>query len=289
MRVALGCLAVLASAVAGHAAAQQYRSEPGGAVYRSGEAPVMQQRPADAPNLEGPVKAFGDHYRSAGRPRIALFWNVQLADNLAVEQVKQNVTVGASAKGGALAQTTIGPKDAQSVQRAGVERSANASISTERQFSVDNTKRRMGQLTESDGWRIETGFTSRMAEAGVQFVDRAAILRIMQAKGEDTSNVRLVESKALVGMADLIMEVLSTRDAQAPTGSGFRITLRDLKTGQQKAAFYSQAAPEVLAPERRFVATEGGYQPVAAPTVRIEEVGAALALDAMRELVGRLR
>ena len=259
--------AAVASLLAAPALAQQFRNEPTQApFFREGAAPVIAPAAAETPSFNEPVKAFGEHYRSAGRPRIALFWNVALADVVANEKVKQSTTVGTSSKSGPINATE-----------------------TQREFEVDTTRRHMSSITEADAWRIESGFIARMSQAGVQFVDRATMLRLTQAKEGESGNVRLVEAKALAAMADLLLEVLSTRDAQAPGGYGFRVTLRDLKTGQQRAAFYSQAVPEVPAPERRYVAGPSGFVPAPQPAVTIDEVGGALALDTMREFVGRLR
>lgn len=252
--------------------------------YREDAPPVMQPPPLAAPVdiITPAIKHFQARYQTTGRPRIALFWNVELVDSLEDQMVKtRRLSGGTHESVNSLEETTAGEAGKAKL----VEGEAKSSIDltateTTRRISA-NVKRRT-ELSERDMWKTETSFTSTMREAGVRFIDRNTILRT-SALTEGTENTRALETRALLGKADLLMEVLMTQDPDAPLGWGFRMNLRNIKTGEDRASLYTEALPIISTPSRtRFHATDTGFTKVVEePQATVQDVGRALAVEVM--------
>ncbi len=224
-----------------------------------------------SPRAQQTLAAFAAAYVRAGQPRIALWWNRSLSDRVA--------------------------DDAREVARVTAQSSRDgtwASVSASRGTEVAREAARASSLSERDLFQVETEFTRRLLDAGVQVVDRAAIVRLAAGARADAAtpaNLQALEMAALTGHADLFLELLLTADATAPLGVGFRTNLKAVKTGLVLGTAYLHAMPE-LPPAGRgtYVARPGGYELVAAPAakVSVQAIGDALALETMQELTRRL-
>lgn len=265
-------LAAAAALAAASAAAQvlvQGQAAPGPqpfVVERGGMAAL----PA-SPRAQQTLDAFAAAYARAGRPRVALWWNRGLSDRVASETREvQRITAQANREG------------------------TWAGITASRGTEVARESERRSTLAERDLFQVETEFTRRLLDAGVQVVDRATIVRL--AAGKDAQapapqNTQALEMAALAGHADLFLEVLLSADPAAPLGWGFRTNLKAVKSGQVLGTAYLDAMPE-LPPAGRgtYVARAGGYDLVPAPPakVTVQAIGDALALQTMQELTRRL-
>ena len=88
----------------------------------------------------------------------------------------------------------------------------------------------------------------------------------------------------VAGMADLLMEVLATRDPRSPVGTAFKVTVKQISSGRVLANVVTLALP----PEQtttRYVATKHGFEPVA-QLVTVDLVGRRLAIETMVGLLG---
>lgn len=221
------------------------------------------------PRAQAVVEDFERVYKQAGKPRVAMLWNRELTDRYA--------------------------NDRRDVARLGAQLSADGnrlSISSTQGTEVAGQALRQTTLSERDLWQLETEFTRRLLDAGVHVVDRATTMRLAaRGPGAGGPDAQAVEMSALLGHADLFMEVLLTPDAGAPLGWGFRSNLKEIKTGRVLGSQYLSAMPE-LPPQAApgWQVRPGGYERVTPPPPRVsvQAIGETLALDTMQELTRRL-
>jgi hypothetical protein len=276
MRVAL-----LAALLVTLPALAQYRAdEP-----RVLEPPAAQPVPDRSKEI---LDAFQSAYRAAGAPRIALFWNVILTD-----QVVEGTTSSSRMRGEK--NETVNRLEQETAGEAGNSRLIDGDsrrtvdVTVNRTTRATDSAKRGTPLAERDAWLLETAFTKALMEGGANLIDRNMIVRtsaleLEPGKGRDQ---RSAEAKALLGKADVLLEILMTRDTDSPFGWGFRCSLREISSGRLRGSFYTKAALEVPKPPARFVATNRGFEASEQrPVVTIDEVGRKLALDAMDQLKG---
>lgn len=244
------------------------------------ERPAMPEIPDTSPQT---ISAFSTAYRTAGQPRIVLFWNVALTDQLQDDTVQRTrVQRSTSGSSGSIDKTTTGDAGSARLRESDDKRVSDMTI--DRSTLTANNANRGSPLPERDAFRLENAFMKSMREGGVQFIDRAAIMRTTAANAGGGDS-RTVESKALMGKADLMLEVLLTRDQEAPIGWGFRGILRDIDSGRLLASFYSRAMPDLAPVPAQYRATDRGFARVEGKrVVTLEDVGRTLALDTMTEV-----
>jgi hypothetical protein len=258
------------------------------AQYRANQPPVLEHPTAEpvADRSKEIIEGFQSAYRAAGAPRIALFWNVLLTD-----QVVEGTTSSSRIRGednrtvNRLEQQTAGEAGSSRLIDGDDRRSSDLTINRTSRTN-DSSKRGM-PLAERDAWLLETAFTKALMEGGAELIDRNLMMRITAANvdGGKDRDQRTVESKALLGKADVLLEVLMTRDTDSPLGWGFRCTLREIETGRLRGAFYTHATPVVAKPPAQFQATATGIQRVELrPVLTVDQVGKKLAFEAMQEL-----
>jgi hypothetical protein len=88
----------------------------------------------------------------------------------------------------------------------------------------------------------------------------------------------------VAGKADLLMEVLATRDPRSPAGTAFKVTVKEISSGRVLTNVVTLALP----PEQtttRYAATKHGFESVAQP-VTVDLVGRRLAIETMVGLLG---
>jgi hypothetical protein len=120
----------------------------------------------------------------------------------------------------------------------------------------------------------------------VDFIDRGMAIRSTDHASKSTSAPGQArgEMAGVAGMADLLMEVLATRDPRSPVGTAFKVTVKQISTGRVLANVVTLALP----PEQtttRYVATKHGFEPVA-QFVTVDLVGRRLAIETMVGLLG---
>jgi hypothetical protein len=272
---AIGC-ALYACAAATAMAQNLPHRDPG-----IGVATPPEQQQEEAPG--DVLKRFAAAYGSAGRPRIALYWNRDLSDRTGLENRSANnlnVKVTRDYEG---TETAAGAS-AGATQRQSRNDSLAVVATQSRSGGLDAARRTT--LSERDLWQVETEFVARLLDAGVVVLDRAAILRTTARKADGEPNMQAIETDALLGKADLLLEILMTRDSDAPLGWGFRSNLKDVKSGRLLGTSYLVAMPRGKQAEPVYRARPGGFDLIA-PQVTVKAIGDTLAVDSMRDLATR--
>lgn len=190
-------------------------------------------------DLEG---LFTGAYSRAGRPRLAVFWNRELSDTLSEWYSEVRVT-------------STETRTSETTGDIALGQSSTNQQSTEMQRRVRDQRR--VQPNETWEWEFQDGFLEPFLKSGATMIDRAAIVRItgadMEGKGE-----RLVETRALQGMADLLIEVLVAPGSQSRTGYELRARVLDVNSGRILAYVNSRGLKEWNAEGRQYMAGAEG-------------------------------
>lgn len=251
---------------AGSSAAQE---EP---FWRPGSPPVLQPAPpADAEADAAAPALFGEAWRAAGSPRLAILAQRTLDDRLSDFVAEQRLIVGReerSAEGDTAHETAVRETTAR-VETAAAPARAPA-------------------LSGVDRLRFETGFSRPFLEAGATLVDRAAAMRILHAERASESvshridDRQWIETEALRAYADMVLQISA---ASGDGGVGFRVAAVDLRTGETRVDLFVDAAGATGAGKGEWRAVRGGFVRVEEESdVDFEAAGRRLALRTMEEL-----
>lgn len=196
-------------------------------------------------------KDFAAAYKQAGRPRLAFFWNRQLADTLNEWYGNSRVVV-TNQNSGTLGGNLTSPSLSGELALQG---SGSSQTTIEAQRRITGQERRL-QPSESWEWQFQEGFLGPFLTLGATVVDRAAIIRLTAAgsKGADPASV---ETIALQGMADFLVEVLVTPQAQSTVGYELRARVLDVKTGGIVAYVNSRSLKEWNPPKEAIASSRG--------------------------------
>lgn len=256
-------------------------------LYRPGQREVLEPPTQTARIDAGVIALFESRYKSAGSPRVAVFWNRALSPELtdrasvtATLRDEESETLRERNSGGAVdAGKTTANVDATWTG----ERTKRLSISGP---ARDEQSRNL--MREPDDWAVETMFLQTMTDAGARLIDRSTVLRLTQFRDRagDEANRKMLEMAALSKHADLLLEVLVTPDHRAFSGWGFRVQVKDLRDGTLVASLYTEAKP-AAANAVAFRATDRGFERVSVEPKRVD-VGRELAVQVMAEMTKRL-
>ncbi len=112
----------------------------------------------------------------------------------------------------------------------------------------------------ADARSMQSVFMAQLRQGGVRFIDRALATRLAgQSVQGDRPNLHAIETSALVGHADFLMEVTSIADGEAASGRRYRVSLRSVATGETLMDFDTPAHAGESA-LRPYVATSGGFE-----------------------------
>ena len=240
---------------------------PAAAQYREGQPEVLVPAPQPAvPGDTAATLAFAEAYRKAGRPRIAAFWNRPFGEDLADSRADQ-LSIRST-------------------------RTAGSSSTVVRSEQVVTNADRHPDARDPVLWVLEAEFANPFAAAGAFMVDRAAIMRAthLAAAGKHGNDSRVIEAAALQGKADLLLEVLMTPDAAAPSGFLYRVTVKSVASGEQLLNFVSTGRPAPPAQPDRYVATDRGFAVAPPPPPPgLEQVARHLGIEALKQLTPRLQ
>ncbi len=200
-------------------------------------------------------QSFADAYKRAGKPRLAIYWNRQLSDTLNDWYGDSRVVVTKSGEGN-LSGSLKSPSLNGDVN---ISQSGSSQTTVEAQHRVTDQNTRL-QPSESWDWQFQDGFLGPFLSAGATVVDRTAIMRItgLDAKGADGASV---ETMALQGKADLLIEVLVTPQTQSTVGYELRARVLNVKTGQIVAYVNSRALKEWNQPQEAIATSHGFVLP----------------------------
>jgi hypothetical protein len=201
---------------------------------------------------------FSAAYARAGKPRMAVYVNRELSD-----EVREWAVVGGwtGATSGSVELEYTGA-DGKTERLEG--RSLSGAVANRHVGPTRNGRRYGG--SESWSWRFEQGFLQPLLAEGAHLVDRTAIVRGTAARSAAngpeyaTLAVKKVEMDALDSHADVIVEVLVTGSSASRTGYRFKASAREVSSGRILAVVVSEDGG--LPRERGFVPTSNGYAEV---------------------------
>ncbi len=275
---------ILAIAAPGLFPATSGGAEP----YRQGE-PAVMTPPAAKPKADRndeakTVKAFQDLYESKGKPRIVLFWNKELSDQLSdfttVARISNYTQQSVTEK-----QSGGDPKTA------GLGKETTAFARNDTNIDVRTEPQRRPQLGPLANQRMEGAFTGSFRDAKIHFLDRDLLMRLDENQQRKTNAVdqsidsKATEIAAVSERADILFQVGMVCDPSTRAGMAYQIQVSDLKTGAVYAQFVARDAGGV--PDKtRWQAGESGYEQVTIPGYAdFTQSGHALALKTMEELL----
>lgn len=228
------------------------------------------------------TSAFSSAYRAAGSPRMAVYFNRELSEEVrewipGYQQLRVTSNQTASVTG-------------PNLQTADASYSSDRTATlTTRQY-VDASGRRVDP-SEEWTWQFEDAITQVFLSAGANVVDRAMMFRQAAHKnpnsqGADGSiSITQNEMSALNGFADILVEVKVTRSASA-LGYDFRATGKNIKTGQIIASAYLNGEGDQR--EQRYVATANGYEKQYTTPLTVDYISRELALKLMQSMAPQL-
>jgi hypothetical protein len=302
----------LACAAAGSPLAQgipayQPGAQPGGvqpsrtpaSAFRSDVPGVLTPPPSarDAA-VQGPaVDNFRRAYQANGAPRILVFWNRALSDQVDAQRLDVSRDTRTTVTGGRIDSTTRGGSAVttqpygygQRTDRSHGQDSATifggAAVSQRDHVSGQvqiGSGARDPVMFERDSWRFEQGFSKPFLNAGARMVDRSVAIR---STGSESAgpDIQRIEMSALKGKADILVEVLMTIDPGSASGYAFRASAKDVNSGRILADTVSDGADRAEASE--YVVTNRGFESRPARGAS-ESSGAEVGIALMSALAG---
>jgi hypothetical protein len=255
-------------------------------VYREGVPDVLQPTVAAS---GATIARFRTAYEARRRPRMIVFWNRVLNDQVATDRradlrITDHSTFGARTTRDPSVDPNAGPSASE--QQGGKSRSIELSIGERTAAPLP----RPG-LAESQDWGVESAFVEAFLEAEAHLVDRNAAMRLTAAshKHEEGAERRgppdtqEIETAALLEKSDLLMEVLQTPDPAGPLGFRFRVNVKETRTGRIIGSVMWPTTPLQEMPGE-WVAGPNGFQKVVRETT-LRTIGRQLADETMQALV----
>lgn len=233
------------------------------------------------------IEGFKLAYAEMGSPRIAVFFNRELSD-----EVREWSTLSRFVISGNLRiseEHTEGGLDRKKVE---VEAGPT---SVYEQTYIDLEER---DLPPEDWmWQFEESFLREFLKAKAHMLDRATIMRLIatesgkQGSAYEPITVKTIEMNALKEKADMFLELLVRENLNSPVGYEFQAYVKEIATGRILANVSSLEwrQKELDEPRRKtYEATSGGYREVQVEQEifpKLDRVVRLLALDVMDSLV----
>ena len=183
---------------------------------------------------------FRAAYVKAHQPRIAIYLNRALSDEVREWKADERIVFSDRIKGQNVFDGTVEKKGG--VIDETTKKHRDKSIAASGEFSISHQnlleESNRSPAGENWGWAFEDGFSKPFLEAGTKLIDRPTMMRLTAAemlKNEDHQHqlsVRQVEMTALKGYADLLIEVLVTRNTSDKGEYDYKVAVKDVQTGQ---------------------------------------------------------
>jgi hypothetical protein len=267
------------------AAAQERAGQPpmvDGGLYRA-DVPVTLDAPARAPDPAlGVRRRFAAAYGRAKSPRIVIFWNREFTDQLATDyrdtvQVDRSVVAAGSSSGVAVGGWGV---SAAAVESVGVAASSTRVTSSSENLTDNRTGSAYSDAVDFD---IQAAFQAMLAAAGARLVDRTAIMRTTGQRAGSHANIQAIETAAVTGKADLILEIVQLDDPRKPDGVTYRVIGRNVRSGRIMATLSTAGEPPAV-PMPLVAGPEGGFVRAVAPEPGPGDIGRQLAVETMAAL-----
>jgi hypothetical protein len=201
------------------------------------------------------VATYRAAYTAQNRPRIVVYWFRQLGElagqDCAIEVISRDNRQASGSAAGELGVLGRAQIDAQA-SRSG--ESSNCVVIGRRA----GTGGQAGATPdEFFGAGFEAAFTNAMLDASTRMIDRNTIIRTTAAANpQRTGSAQNIETAALLGKAELLMEVVMLEDPRSPTRKSFRVAIKDVASGEIVATLVTRAIPPELL-RRRYEARDG--------------------------------
>jgi len=228
------------------------------------------------------LSEFDNIYRKMGSPRLAIFLNRVLSDEVREWRTVHRGVVSMqgefSSQKGEASESFKGP--------GGVAAYGQTHLSDRRRTSPE----------ENWMWGFEEGFLGPFLEIGAKIVDRATIIRLTAAdSGQQGSAynpiaVKKVEMDSLKGKADLFIEILIRRMPGSKLGYVFKASAKEVNTGIIRANVTTRGwkYSDDESTEEKVAATDTGYHFVEGEAEQkmpeVDIVAGDLSLALMRSL-----
>ena len=262
-------------------------AKPADAQYREGQPPTLTPVPKPPSEAARVATEFSAASLKAGSPRIVIFWNKDFTDEVASEysevaEYSERKTVDEIES----EEETAGPAGNMRIRERNLDETTRgrSSVGDERV-----TAKRDKLVDEAVDWDLEGAFNAMLIGAGANLVDRASIMRTqgVQDGAEERANVQAIETRAVTGKADVLVEILRTPDKRATDGISFRIVARDINKARLLADFTTSGRPPT--PRMGLVAGPSGFERAAAAEPGPLDIGRQLAVEVMQALVRNWR
>ena len=181
------------------------------------------------------VDTFTEAYQKNGSPKIAIYMNKSLSDEIRQWQTDYRKVITGEGQ-------SVSTGDALSTDSAGqssVNIQINSTVANNSEMSGDADKKRTmtietqkyleddqrQEFSEQLMWSLEDGVMTPFLSAKVQLIDRATILRLTAADSSDDAEARQVEIEALRNHADILVELLVNESPLTAQKSGSQISV----------------------------------------------------------------
>ncbi len=202
---------------------------------------------------ESAVSSFASAYRKAGKPRLAVYFNRELSDEVREKVIsdrqvwEHNTHIQGSRSGKPAAELNI-----------------NSKSSSYEEYGVGVTGLR-DDPSESWKWEFEDNVTQALLSASANVVDRSTILRQTSANRGNTAgyggniSTNINEMRALDKYADILIELLVVPSSNSRVGYNFKATAKYIKTGRVVGSAFVDGRSNPNPVKTSFVATDSGY------------------------------
>jgi len=241
----------------------------------------------------GSLERFRKAYADANAPRIAVYFNRALSDEVREWITPARAVIAGKGQSVAVGEGPTVVTPSGTVLEGGATVKAEGSTDTQRGVTgytqVHTEEPQRPSPEELWTWSFEDHFLQPFLKAGAKMVDRATTLRLVAStKSQDATYivpVKQVEMKALTGYADVLVEILVTRDHASPSGYAFRATAKQTRTGILMGSVTKTGRDPRYERPGEVIATPSGYElrKGSAPLI-LETVSQELAVDLMNSM-----
>ena len=273
MRIALMTCAISMALAVPHGAVAQ---------MRPGQPQVLKSSPPPAPHVATPWAALREQL--GPRNRVMLFWEAQLESDVATSY-REVETLDRRVHGNA-------------AQVAGVANTYDGAVGVSIAGADAHLHQRSEKFTEGEGpartamsgdvQKMQSEFMAQLRQGGVRFIDRTLATRLtgMDVEGE-RPNVHAIETQALVGHADYLIEVTSRTDDEAASGRRFHVALRDVASGETLVDFDTQAEAGETGPQP-WTTGANGFERATPEAPTMADAARVLAIETGRQMANVL-
>jgi hypothetical protein len=258
---------------------QPQAMQPSDTGHPSSPAVYNRQTPPSSGSLV--MDQFKQQYRRKGSPRVAVYLNRALSDDVREWNTQRRLVVAIE-----------GEITSETEKRTDTFKGPGGVSVYQQTHNADQERRSPG---ESWMWSFEEGFLNPFLKTGTRIVDRATIMRLAASESGQQGSayapiaVKAIEMDALKGKADIFIEILIRRAPKTELGYEFRASAKEVQTGIVRAIVTSNGWNYNRPAKEKVIATETGYRFVdekdTADLPEVQVVAKDLALAMMGDLV----